>query len=348
MNIEKYKSKHHYQYKSFKKNNFSEEDIFTWIEFYLKNKEIIDTFKIDFNNLTTMENLIYNANNLMKEFKIKQFTNRNFSNRYRSLLNNESNKLIAEILLLQIDEKTLREQLFSKLKACNTQDLMNIKLNNFIFSIKYFNRDIILKKINENKTQVVYDKNNVLIIHIDNYEKAKIMGNLNWCITTRKEHFINYQNKEIGGHYFFAWDFNKTPLCKDSMIAYNARPAIDRKGKSSIVIATKFNKNNDSIRREIHKKIDSIIINSFVMKIELDKYKSKISKIKNFEFNNKNFNLFYKSRNYDLVDLLDNMNIFYLLQNKYNKIKKLYNFNVILLIDKYLFSKIDKDRHYKI
>jgi hypothetical protein len=345
MNIEKYKAKHPYQHKSFKKSNFSEKDILTWIEFYLKNKGVIDAFKLDFNNLTSMTNLIYKTNELMKEFKIKQFIKRNFSKRYRILLNNESNKHIEEILLLQIDEKTLKEQLFSKLKAFKTTELMNIKLNNFIFSIKYFNRDIILKKIKDNKTEVVYDKNNILIIHVDSYEKSRVIGNLNWCITTRKEHFINYQNKEIGGHYFFTWDFNKTPLCKDSMIAYNAIPKINNEEMAGIVIATKFNKNNDSIRSEIHKKSDSIIINSFIMKKELTKYKNKISRIKDFELNNKNFESFYKSRNYNLVDLLDDMNIFYLLTNKYNKIKTLYSFNIILLIDKYVFSKMDKDRH---
>lgn len=347
MNIEKYKAKHPYQYKSFKKNNFSDKDILSWIEIYLKNKEIIDTFKLDFNNLIDLKSLISKINELMQEFKIKQFINKNFSNRYRMLLNSQSKIYIKEIVALQINDKLLKEQLFSKLKVFKTTELMNLRLNNFINLIKEFNRDIILRKIKENNIEVVYDKHNILTVHIDSYDKSRIMGNMNWCISRRKEHFINYQNKKIGGHYFFTWNFNKTPLCKDSMLAYNAIPSINYKEKSNIIIATKFNKDNESIRNETNKLMDSSVINSSVMNKENNKYQNKIETIHSFELKNKNFRDFYESRNYVLGDLLDDMKNFHVLKNKYNKIKRIYNFSVILFIDKYLFSKIDKDRHNK-
>lgn len=346
MNIQKFKNKHSYQYKSFKREGFSDTDINVWVVFYSKNKEVISDIKIDFNNLISIAELILYTKKLIEIKNIEKFINKNFSNRYRYLINDETYGYIKEIVDLKIDDSVLRSQLFSRIKAFKTKELFALRMKNFLSLIKDFDRSVIIKKVKENNVEIIFDKDDVLIVNIKTYYQSMVLGSLSWCISRGQDHFENYENKEIGGNYFFAWDFNKPPTCPESMVAYNTVPDMNDKMESRIKIVTKFNKNNDSIREIEDKKVDEIVMNNKVTMIEKTRFNEKIEELKNFEIENKNFKKFYRGRNFKPINLIEDFAMFYKLSNLYKKRKKIYKLSLILLIDKIIISRFDKQRNY--
>lgn len=312
-----------------------------WAKLYYKNKEIINSLELDYNNVENIKCLIEYVNKKIEFRKVQQFINRNFSKRYRCLLNNQSKEYIQKIVKIDIDENILKTQFFSTLKAFKTTELINGRLKNFLNLIKEFDKKSVIKKLQDNNINIIHNKSNILIASIDSYYQARIIGNMNWCISRGAEHFDNYRNQSIGGQFFFVWNFNKTPVCSDSMLAYNAIPTIHN-NQAKIVIATKFNKNNDSVKEQEDKYIDNIVINNHIMLERNKNFKKKLKIINKFENENKHFKKFYKNRNLTKTNLVDNKELFEILKNIFYRRRFVYKSKTVMVIDKLVISKIDK------
>jgi hypothetical protein len=340
MNIIKYKNKHPYQYKCLSLK-FTDEDILDWAHMYSCNKDIISTFNIDYSTIISLVDFKKETLSKVEDYKVKQFVRKNFSNRYKSLLNEISYSYIKEIYMMGINKDIIKDQLFTNIRAFSTTELMNIRLKNFINLLKEFNLDTILEKAKSHSIRVISNENNILILHIENHTQARIIGNYSWCITRAKDHFENYQNKQLGGQYFFVWDFNKDLGEDDSMMAYNVVPRI-KNNKPCMDIATKFSKNNASIKEKSHKKIDKKVINNTINEKELKKFTENFNSLDKFMKKNKSFEEFFKGRGFCLENMIDNKIMFLMLKKKYSKHQSLYKIKHMVLLDTYLFSLFDK------
>lgn len=146
---------------------------------------------------------------------------------------NELPKSWKELLLKTTDEKrktfdnlskslgnsTEYKLLFRKLARLNNIDELISEMEELLDKIKGgLDYDSIKRKIEEldenDLAYIVYDENNILIAHINEFKASKILGSESWCISSDDDYWYQYVNDEDSDGYlhndiYFIWDFNK-------------------------------------------------------------------------------------------------------------------------------------------
>lgn len=155
---------------------------------------------------------------LIRRHKEEQLINKCLNKSNRELLvDHRTFSLFYDIFIL-IGENNFKKLIEPNLFAFNNPHEFNKYLNNFKFWHNKWNKEHILLAI-ENydlNAQLCYQEENMIIIKIEDFEAARILGTHSWCIS-REEKFFKSHKNEIDNLYFL-YDFNKEQYNKTSLI----------------------------------------------------------------------------------------------------------------------------------
>jgi hypothetical protein len=208
--------------------SFDEMDVLNILKKMKKFNILLKNNKFDVNAYDSFEIIDDTIEDLIKESKVNQLKKSLLSNKYRVLVNNETNRILSEIIDAGIKRETVlpyinkiagfktSKELNEVLLTC-VNDKVSSGIKNTLNIIKKnkLNVDITLKDV----------ENNVLIVKVNDFKASKILGSTNWCISRTEHYFKQYtesiQNRGKGRKpacQFFVFDFNKEPSHPYSMI----------------------------------------------------------------------------------------------------------------------------------
>lgn len=220
------------------------------IKDYLNKKEILDNYKFDlFENYknSMIESNDKSKNNkrfnyykifeifedkikvIMKEHQIKLMIKSISSNKYDKLFNEESNKIVGAILDLDLNKDIFQQYIGKKLAKYKSSEELNSSMDTFLKSFSSFNRDSILNKAFDSDTEIAYDdeKENLIILKINNYKESVKFGSSSWCISTNENYFESYTKNDQ--EQYFVYDFKRDQKDEFSLIGIT----VDRNGEFS-------------------------------------------------------------------------------------------------------------------
>lgn len=163
----------------------------------------IDIDKYTYEKLT--DTIISERNSIKINSVINQFPSFQ-KNLIRSQLNNNSNKM----LILKLADKENLQTFISKISRYKTLDHLLDAIKIFLRSIENEKSEIIKKVENLTYSDIVVDKNNILIVRVGKFDDIKhIASDCSWCILQRS-HWNNYTSN--GRRQFVIFDYNKDTL----------------------------------------------------------------------------------------------------------------------------------------
>lgn len=163
----------------------------------------IDIDKYTYEKLTDV--IISERNSIKINSVINKFPSFQ-KNLIRSQLNNNSNKM----LILKLADKENLQNFISKISRYKTLDHLLDAIKIFLRSIENEKSEIIKKVENLKYSDIVVDKNNILIVRVGKFDDIEhIASDCSWCILQRS-HWNNYTSN--GRRQFVIFDYNKDTL----------------------------------------------------------------------------------------------------------------------------------------
>lgn len=247
------------------------------INTYLENENILKASKFDlFEHLNKIEQSdLFNFEDLDDEMhksilnhKVKKFAHSIISNKYSSLLNEESYIIMKQIYELQIDDSQLQNLIGKKIASFKSSEEFNDGLLNVVNIFNSFEPEIILNKIQKIGSKLISFEDNIMIMQITSFEQSKYLGSASWCISRNNSYFTSYT--ENNNKQYFVYDFNKNSMDVSSMIGIT----LEEDGK----INTAHLKDDDHIGKS-----DKYypFIEKMALKIKSSQEKSNIYTLKN-------------------------------------------------------------------
>lgn len=155
--------------------------------------------------------------------KKEQYIHRVFSNKYKTLLSDNSESIIAEIAANCISINDFQKYIGRKIAAIKNKDELEDVLSQFLESKINWSPEYVENKIKQKKLiegydyDFVYNKDNILAIEIYTFRAANSLGNHMWCIQRDYETYEEYVVESSA--FKFIFNFN-LPVNNDySLIA---------------------------------------------------------------------------------------------------------------------------------
>lgn len=214
------------------------------------------------------ENLDDKMNAIVKEHKVKKFAESIISNKYIHLYDENSYKIFAEILDSNVNTTQLQNLIGKKIALYNNTEEFNEGLRKVLDRINGFYLDTYLEKVKEKNAKIISNKDNVLIIQVENFEQSKNLGSTSWCISRDKQYFDSYTSDNQ--NQFFIYDFNFESTDENSMIGMTLN-----KNNDIYVCYSKFDEQIEIETEEISK-YQRIIENKLDSDLDSDKFKNEM------------------------------------------------------------------------
>jgi hypothetical protein len=214
--------------------NYPESIVFSFIETYLKYKNILRG-KIEFKE--NVENLNDLISSILKRENVLRFIKDNIKKDMIGNLDNVTYEMIEDVYYNFDDKKWLAKDMFSRVSSCNTQDDLKLYINQYYNNSMKFSLEIIKDKIDDKESSIYVEDGDTLIVEIKSYEGIKELGSNKWCISNYYDYY-DYYTEELK-RQFIIYDFKKLPYESLSMIGITV--SIDGK------IISAFDKNNNDI-----------------------------------------------------------------------------------------------------
>jgi len=153
-----------------------------------------------------------------KTYRAKQFSKKILSNKYKGLETQESDNYFRELYDKELSEKDLQNYIGKKLAALKTpEDLVKL-LKNVFQQLDGFTEDNLTRKLERFGIEPFYNKDNVVVFKIDNYEQCKELGSPSWCIHRQESYFKTYTSNNC--RQFIIYDFDKDSKDTFSIIGF--------------------------------------------------------------------------------------------------------------------------------
>lgn len=199
------------------------QEIYQKIKIHKKSLDINSILKI--NNFLTLEKTI---NQAIDKINIKRVIKENISQKHKDFINYEIEQILTNFLSSELDlskEKKLIiiKKTFNHISKFKSPIEFKLFLATELLNILKFNKNSLMKTIKNNNLNIVFDKKNIVIIEVKNFETAKLIGSQFWCITKSFNSFNLYLNKDsifFESKLFFYFDFNKELTDKNKMLAF--------------------------------------------------------------------------------------------------------------------------------
>lgn len=153
-----------------------------------------------------------------KSYKAKNFSKNILSNKYKHLETQESDVYFKELYDKELSEKDLQNYIGKKLAALKEpEDLVKL-LKNVFQQLDGFTNENLNRKLDKFGIKPFYDKYNIVVFKIDNYDQCKDLGSPSWCIHRQESYFKTYTNN--GCQQFIIYDFEKDSKDTYSIIGF--------------------------------------------------------------------------------------------------------------------------------
>jgi len=187
----------------------------------ISGKNVDEYINLKDEKISTIEKLEDDLTRLEEDQAKKKIYNELPKSWKEELLNTTDEKRKTfDNLSKSLGNSTEYKNLFRKLARLNNIDQLISEMEELLDKIKGgLDYDSIKKKIEEIDEEeglayIVYDRNNILVAHINEYKASKLLGSESWCISSDQEYWNQYVNDEdsdgfLQNDIYFIWDFNK-------------------------------------------------------------------------------------------------------------------------------------------
>lgn len=180
---------------------------------------LMETFKNEAakneHHFTTYEKLDDVMSKIIRTHKVRQYIHSIASNKYAHLYNEDTYKVAGELYDLKLPDNSLQDYIGKKLAAFKTPEQFNAALGSFVDSFNSFTAEATLKKAATFGVNVISEKDNIVILRIEDYEQSYTMGSTSWCISRDEAYFKSYADDR---EQYFIYDFSKRSTDNTSMI----------------------------------------------------------------------------------------------------------------------------------
>lgn len=151
----------------------------------------------------------------IRDHKLKQYIHSIASKKYNHLYNEETYKIAGELYDLNLPDNSLQEYVGKKIAAFKTPEQFNQALGTFLESLNSFTMEATLNKADKFGIEVISERDDKLILKINNFAESKTMGSASWCIARDESYFKSYAEYR---EQYFLMDFSKESTDNSSMI----------------------------------------------------------------------------------------------------------------------------------
>lgn len=150
------------------------------------------------------------------ENNVKKLASSIVSKKYAHLYNKQSYKMFKLLYDVKVTKEDLESNIGTKLAGFRNPEDLNQALSRYYNSLNEFDMESILKKAKGFNMEIACQKENYLILKIDDYQASSNLGSGSWCIS-RDDYYFNMYTKNKK-QQFFVYDFEKNAEDNDSMI----------------------------------------------------------------------------------------------------------------------------------
>lgn len=245
-------------------------------------KQVIKNEKVNIFTFENFDELNDELDDLIFKHENKKFINKFLSNKYKDLLTKKSFDLFALLRENNVPIELINDRLISGIAALKTSQSFNYQLEKFTNEVTKFSNDHIIKKVENNNSEVVFANEQFLAIMINDFKASQEIGSSRWCISRTESAFSNYKASsknysfsEIGkilrkynlsesneNRYVFLFDFSKNTHSPDYLIGYT----LSQSGE----VLFKFDANNRVYNKNEHNELLKLIQLNYLQHLNKD------------------------------------------------------------------------------
>lgn len=190
------------------------------LDTYQQYSDVISNSGINILQLTnkSMEVVDDTINAAILAHKTNQYVNSILSNKYEYLLTPESRDILKILYETGVSKQSLQDYIGKKIAALKTPEEFLSYVTNVKDHFSGFSQDALKIKLEGNGITPCYDKDGIVIFHVENFEMSKKLGSASWCIARNEYHFDTYTDSN--SRQYFMYDFNKKETDNTSMIGF--------------------------------------------------------------------------------------------------------------------------------
>ena len=190
------------------------------LDTYQQYSDVISQSGINILQLTdkSMEVVDDTINAAILAHKTNQYINSILSNKYEYLLTPESRDILKILYETGVSKQSLQDYIGKKIAALKTPEEFLSYVTNVKDHFSGFSQDALKIKLEGNGIKPCYDKDGIVIFHVENFEMSKKLGSVSWCISRNEYHFDNYTDSD--SRQYFMYDFNKKESDNTSMVGF--------------------------------------------------------------------------------------------------------------------------------
>lgn len=152
------------------------------------------------------EDLDDEINEIIINQKTKKYMQKTFSSNYKFLINDDTFKLIKELVIKKVDRKTFHENFSKKIARYSSAEDFNSDLRKYIQFSQGWNMDAYKDKANQIEAEYHSYDEGILCVRIDTLNQSESIGSGQWCISYDSGYFDSYKEDAC---IYFVFDFNK-------------------------------------------------------------------------------------------------------------------------------------------
>lgn len=175
----------------------------------------INILQLEYKSLEAVDDIM---SDVIRQHKVNQYVNSILSKKYEHLLSPEAHDIFKIMYDAGVTKQTLQDYVGKKIAAHKTpEDFLDyiIKVKNHFSG---FSHEALSSKLNGNGIVPTYDKDGVVIFHVENFDLSKKLGSASWCISRSSNYFEDYTDNNA--RQYFMYDFNKDESSRNSMIGF--------------------------------------------------------------------------------------------------------------------------------
>jgi hypothetical protein len=227
-------------FKRFIEDSESAVDIIPVLDTYQQYGDVVARSGINVLQMTdkSMESVDDSINEVVLEHKLNQYVNSILSNKYQHLLTPEARDMLKIIYDAGVNKQSLQNYVGKKIAALKTPEEFLEYVTKVKDHFSGFTHNALSTKLEGNGIKPCYDKDGIVIFHVENFETSKKLGSPSWCISRTSNYFEDYTAN--GSRQYFMYDFNEKETSNNSMIGFTIK-------KDGSVLASHL-KNDDDFK----------------------------------------------------------------------------------------------------
>jgi hypothetical protein len=227
-------------FKRFIEDSESAVDIIPVLDTYQQYGDVVARSGINVLQMTdkSMEAVDDSINEVVLEHKLNQYVNSILSNKYQHLLTPEARDMLKIIYEAGVNKQSLQNYVGKKIAALKTPEEFLEYVTKVKDHFSGFTHNALSTKLEGNGIKPCYDKDGIVIFHVENFETSKKLGSPSWCISRTSNYFEDYTDN--GARQYFMYDFNEKETSNNSMIGFTIK-------KDGSVLASHL-KNDDDFK----------------------------------------------------------------------------------------------------